>query len=381
MDRIKQFFKFMKDVWNGERFPSPVGKFLGLCAALGFAHVILCLMFLYSHVTILVIYNIFSAIFYFCTCVDLKRTGKLFSNFVAWFIEIVVAACVFTLLCGWDLGYMLYLIGLCPVAFFVIYSMPGRKHTMTTPAIFTLAGMVVFMAIRAISAVIPAPFADSFTKKVIDFHFNFNCALIFISIIVFAVLFSLEVRQKEKELEEKNTSLMTISSIDPLTKLLNRRSMNDVLKSAVDNIKKTGELFTLAIGDIDNFKMVNDIHGHNVGDDVLMMVSNSLKSSLPENATLCRWGGEEFLILLRCPEDEAVPIMEQVRENLMKVTTHVYKESGDIDLGVTMTFGMSQYIHGFTIEQVVSVADTNLYKGKAFGKNRVVHSKTIIEEK
>ena len=298
--------------------------------------------------------------------------------FLTAFVEILLHASVVTVMFGWDLGFMMYAIALSPASFVITYSLPNRKRSLTLPTVFSCVSMAFFIGIKSWCSHHAPLYPDIADGTVINGIFHMNSMVTFLSTMLLTSAFALELVAKEKALEKQNAALTDISSIDPLTKLLNRRSMNKYLEDALNAVKENGKLFSLAIGDIDNFKMVNDIHGHNAGDDVLMMVSKTIKETLPEGATLCRWGGEEFLILLPCPEGEAVQIVEAARFAITRVSTRIDKPDGYLDLSVTMTFGVSQYIHGFTIDQVISVADENLYRGKANGKNRVVHSKTVL---
>lgn len=371
--------KYIKQFWNGERIPSAEDKFSIICCALAVVHALLVLMFYILGLPLMSIYNIFSAGYYGFTCRKMVKAGEYSKVFYLSYFEILIFSSFTTLLIGWDWGFMLYVIAISPVSYFITYTLPTkRKRTMTRPVSFSILAMVVYVTIRGITYNYPMLAAVSISDTLVRFVNQCNSVITFVSITLFAILFSLEITNKEKELEKQNGKLTDMSSIDPLTGLLNRRSMSTYLEEAVASVKSTGALFSLAIGDIDNFKMVNDIHGHNAGDDVLIMVANTIKETLPENAVLCRWGGEEFLILLPLVEVDAVPIIESVRYAITKVSTKVEKPEGNIDLGVTMTFGVSQYIHGFSIDKIISIADENLYKGKEHGKNRVVHSKTVV---
>ena len=368
---------YLVDFWNGERFPSQQGKFRAICIGLSVVHLILMIYFFVIGHEIVGAYNIFSSIYYLVSGIAIGKNDNFFKIFLETYIEITVYAVFATILCGWNMGFMLYIIALCPVSFFITYTIPGRQRNLTTPFIFSFLSLVIFIWTKVYidaSGTIDYGISD----KQIRVCYNFNCIVTFMVIMILSALFAMEIRAKEKELEARNAELTDISSVDPLTKLLNRRTMDVCLEKAVNKVKSTGELFTVIIGDIDNFKKVNDVYGHNIGDDVLKMVAKTIREALPNDGILCRWGGEEFLILLSMKEDEAIPIIENVRKEVSEGRVLVEKKEGDIELGVTMTFGMSEYIHGFTIEKVISIADDNLYAGKEHGKNRVVHSKTVI---
>ena len=377
MNGIKNLTNFIKKMWRGEAILENKIKFKLICYLLGIVHIVIAIYFRSCGSFGLFMYNLVSAVFYLIFVDPLLRREEYSSLFNMAYVEIIFHACLATLLCGWEHGFMMYCIALSPVAFFITYSLPGAKRSMSKPITYSLVTMVIFVTVRRVSVIYGALVSlKSITPGKLSFMYEFNCILTYLALVLFSTLFASEIRQKEVILEKKNEDLSNISSIDPLTKLLNRRSMEKHLNEAVAEVKAHGTLFTLAIGDIDNFKMVNDVHGHNVGDDVLVMVSKAITNALPPEATLCRWGGEEFLILLPMPEVDAIPIIENVRNAISMGQVPVEKTEGNIMLNVTMTLGMSQYIHGFSIEKVISVADNHLYIGKSNGKNRVVHSKS-----
>lgn len=376
---LRKSINNIRDYWNGDKLISSNTKFTGICYGLGVLHLVFAVLFFILKYIIIGLISVLGAYIFICSLTNMLRKDKYYAVYRLAFAEVIFICAFLTVNVGFEWGFMLYLFALCPVSFLLTYSMPGLKRTMTKPFLDSMIALGAYIATKSVMEHI-TPFSEiTAHEKVINAVYIVNCTVTFLTVVAFCIMFSMEIRNKEKELESRNAALSDISSVDPLTKLLNRRSMNECLRIAVEQTKKTGELFTLAIGDIDNFKMVNDIHGHNAGDDVLVTVSNTIKENLPDKSILCRWGGEEFLILIRTPETEAVPYIEAVRSAIARAVTTVEKDHGEkTNLEVTMTFGVSQYMHGFTIDQVVSLADTNLYKGKANGKNRVVHSKTLL---
>ena len=162
--------------------------------------------------------------------------------------------------------------------------------------------------------------------------------------------------------------LGNIASQDPLTGLLNRRAMEPHLTQAKTCAEEHGKLFSLIICDIDDFKKVNDIYGHAIGDQVLKDVSSTFKANLRDSDYACRWGGEEFLMLIPGNLEVAVSIAERLRSEVSKLGF----ESEHGNFSITMTFGVCEYITGYRIEKLIKIADDNLYEGKRNGKNQVV---------
>jgi diguanylate cyclase (GGDEF)-like protein len=162
----------------------------------------------------------------------------------------------------------------------------------------------------------------------------------------------------EKSKDEANT--------DPLTGLFNRRyagTFFDMLTAG-----KLEQVWCVAMLDIDDFKFLNDAHGHLVGDDVLMFISDFLRSSLRRTDLLFRWGGEEFLILLKDADiSAAFRILDNIRAKLASENIETHAET----VNVTVTIGVCP-LDIDDIEQSIDRCDRLMYVGKELGKNRVV---------
>ena len=153
---------------------------------------------------------------------------------------------------------------------------------------------------------------------------------------------------------------------DPLTKLYNRAHFDEVVNFIVKHQRKTDTDFVLVITDIDHFKSINDTYGHQIGDEALVSVANTLKDSLREDDLIARWGGEEFVIMLKnVTLDEAKTIIEKVRASVEK-----NKINGTIN--ATASFGITKYILGEDIKKTFKRVDDALYEAKKSGRNRAV---------
>jgi diguanylate cyclase (GGDEF)-like protein len=157
---------------------------------------------------------------------------------------------------------------------------------------------------------------------------------------------------------------------DALTGLPNRRTLDVRLAEEFDRARRHGTHLSFVLVDIDNFKNVNDQFGHQFGDDVLRAVSPVLAGSLRALDMAGRFGGEEFaLILPGTPLVAGRRVAEQIRKTLSKVTF------GDDErgiIGVTASFGVSEFPECSSIEELIERADKALYQAKHAGKNRVV---------
>lgn len=175
--------------------------------------------------------------------------------------------------------------------------------------------------------------------------------------------------QKSEELRAKTNELELISKTDVLTGLFNRRYIRSRIDKEVETYQSNNEAFSVVLLDIDYFKKVNDIYGHNCGDYILSKLAKLLKKQIRKQDVLARWGGEEFLILLpNSNEKEAVTLCERLRHKVETTNFSYNKKS----IKLTVTFGISEYDEALEIESTINNADRNLYKGKNQGRNCVV---------
>lgn len=155
--------------------------------------------------------------------------------------------------------------------------------------------------------------------------------------------------------------------VDGLTGLANRRAASDALHAEVARAERLETQLSVVLADLDEFKEVNDLHGHAVGDEVLRVVAEVLRETLRESDVAGRWGGEEFLLLLPGADEEgAAQLAERVRVAL--AARSIPSLPG---LRVTASFGVAEYAGETNPEQLLEAADGALYRAKRAGKDRV----------
>lgn len=174
-----------------------------------------------------------------------------------------------------------------------------------------------------------------------------------------------------QELKETKKVLEEMAIKDPLTHLYNRRYMMGQLENELERYERYATPFTLIIGDIDHFKGVNDSYGHDCGDFILQEISRDLQESLRKIDVLCRWGGEEFLVLLPETSLKAGGLVAERMRSSVGQKTYNFKETA---LHVTMTFGVATNVDYKTIEALIKAADDALFVGKDQGRDTVVES-------
>jgi len=156
---------------------------------------------------------------------------------------------------------------------------------------------------------------------------------------------------------------------DGLTGIANRRGSEEALAHEIARAGRMGTPFTLVVADLDDFKRVNDVHGHAAGDDVLREFASVLRLTLRESDLPGRWGGEEFVMLLPGTDaDGGYQLAERVRAALRERSFHGREGAA---FGVTASFGIAQIRPGEGERQVFAAADRALYQAKRLGKDRV----------
>jgi|GEM_PF-2225057 len=171
------------------------------------------------------------------------------------------------------------------------------------------------------------------------------------------------------KVEEEKDLLDTEASQDALTKLYNRRKIEELFKNSWAQWQKNKSEIVIGIGDIDFFKKLNDRYGHPAGDAVLVNIASLFMTSARKGDIICRWGGEEFLFICQCSESDSVFFFERLRKKIEETPIAYEKEN----LTITMTFGISKMKIGQKPEDLITAADQNLYAGKEGGRNRVYH--------
>ncbi len=177
-----------------------------------------------------------------------------------------------------------------------------------------------------------------------------------------------KMEEQNNELQKAYKKIEITARLDPLTQLWNRRAIYEFLDDEIKRYNRSKQIFSVVLCDIDHFKNFNDKYGHDCGDYVLESLSELLSDSLRKTDKLCRWGGEEFLMLLVNTDiDNAETIAENIRK---KIEEKVF-EYNEIKLEIRMTFGVSVYNETMKIDNCIKQADIALYKGKSAGRNCV----------
>ena len=203
-------------------------------------------------------------------------------------------------------------------------------------------------------------------------------AVLVIALLLMAisVLFYNRYRLKTKKNEiirKKNEELQRLSGTDPLTNLSNRRLISEAIQWEIRRFDRNRKSFVLILADIDDFKQINDSHGHHCGDFILVSVAETMSGMIRRQDILARWGGEEFLFFLpECDIEGGFRFAERIRE---RVAAEIFNYQ-DVKLTITLTLGVSHF-NGGSLEACLKDADEALYYGKRHGKNQAVRGTPV----
>ncbi len=284
---------------------------------------------------------------------------------LGWISVVYFAACFQSLLScvllGWTYGFSLYNIVMIPVVFYMLYLTEHINNPKKYALLYTLVNCAATLVLRSIVyGGTPVYYYPVGTDFKISFFNNVVC---FLFVIVFSTLFILELAVSREELVEQNEKLVRLANYDELTQLRNRRSILSEWKS----MKRTD--YCVIMGDIDDFKKINDTYGHEQGDEVLKTVAACMADAAEDDDYVSRWGGEEFLLIVFGDLNYALNVVERIQKKLKQAALG----DGGSQITVTMTFGVSQRstVADGNIDELIRQADRRLYLGKRDGKNCV----------
>ena len=327
-------------------------------AACAVTHVMYLVLFAMSGVKFMVCFNVFSVLFYIaCVLLAMKVKDKTILIYLS-LIEIVAHAAAATMCVGLGPNFCMFMLMIIPLAFL----MPHKN---------TNAPFVVLFLSLPIYGTLNFYYNDShnvpYSLEGTPYQLIFYVINIIVGaavLIYVAVIYTYIHRYKECQLRVQTEQLRIMATTDPLTKLSNRRAINMKMSELFSRSDMTK--YVIGICDIDDFKVVNDTYGHDMGDEVLAQVAGIISDGLPDNACASRWGGEEFLFII--PDAG----LEEGRVNSDAIIDTLRKKEfklGDRSFFVTMTIGICEGKPDDNVEKVIKVADDRLYKGKHNGKN------------
>ena len=270
--------------------------------------------------------------------------------------EITVHAIAATVVIGWEAGFHYLMLPVVPVAM-----LSSSEHRMTKNAI-ALCLTAIYLGLDGWSDNNPPQYLLDDT--VLDLLRYQNIVTLLLAFIVLSRGYYNMVTQAQAALAKE-------ASTDPLTGAVNRRLM-DMGRSEMAKQQQGEPPLALLLCDLDHFKRINDTHGHRAGDLVLQDFYRRALGVTRSTDTICRWGGEEFLILL--PDTPTAGARDLAERLHQAVVTAPFRVGSGKVLHVTVTIGVATVRAGEDLLDAVHRADAALYQGKQQGRNQVVLS-------
>ena len=325
-------------------------------------HACMLIFFAVTGIRLMAYVNVASVSYYIVGFLILK-SGRSTLYIFCTYVEMMVHMFLAVISTGWDAGFQLFFIGCSLIVFFADYFSVrlGKRHIQgraycAVSAVLYLTSLLITRRTGAIYEM-----SESLTLVCLV-----TCSLvIFVFVAIFFGMMTDLAAYYEKQLGDQATH-------DQLTGMVNRHYLVDQL----DKIYAEQDMSAcwIAILDIDDFKGINDRYGHLCGDFVLKSLAEMLKELCGEY-TVCRWGGEEFVIVgydggpdVRDRQTASV-LLEKIRRDV-EARDFVYDEKTVVHM--TVTIGVAYYREGQTVDEWINVADNRLYSGKQTGKNTVV---------
>lgn len=296
------------------------------------------------------------AIAFICTYENHTVVGLIILNIV-----LIVFSTLLALYVGFDMDYHI------PIFLNILLIYFNKSERMLFKRIYVIAICIYMMCITQFcEAWTHAHVPDGFPRIFIQ---SLNMLVFSGCIGTVAYYFCIKFNQAEDKLRKINENLERMANLDTLTGLSNRRHMNEQMQSLVREYNRTGKIFTIAIGDVDHFKKVNDTYGHDTGDYVLSTLAGQFRVFMRGKGLVARWGGEEFLfVFANMNIEKAYEQMDELRKTIERKPMK-FKE---YNFHVTMTYGMEEFNDRLGVESTINRADAKLYKGKTGGRNQVV---------
>ncbi len=294
--------------------------------------------------------NVASVVLYVVAWHLLQRRHNRIAVALIW-LEVLVHSAAASLLIGWSSGFHYFLLMFIPA---IVVGAP-RRWALPMVGVLLLFYGGLHTVCQALGPLRPLqPWALAVAHGV-------NVVQIFWLFYAMTAYYRSTVLQAERR-------LLAAATTDPLTGLDNRSQFHARAATELAQCKRRGEPATLLLADVDFFKRINDEHGHDAGDKVLVRLAALMREDLREGDVLARWGGEEFLALLPSANSTGAAV---VAERIRQAVAALRIDIGGQALQVTMSFGLASVSGLDELQQAIGRADQALYRSKHEGRDRV----------
>lgn len=324
-------------------------------------HILLMGFFACMHIWFMVTVNILSVLLYCFGVARIKTTKKISQWLLAIFSEILIHCVLCNLIIGWGYGFSLYVLLMTPITYNVCCFSKNGKEGYRHANILSVASLIIVL-----TSCVAGGSANRIVgaDAIMTWMCGFNLTVSAVCLIFFSLYFVRSIKASYTMLEKKTKELHFLANHDALTGLRNRHN----IKRDFEKIVETCENFCVMLADVDDFKKINDTYGHTCGDRCLTYVADAIIKSVADDGIVCRWGGEEFLAILKLTAQEGYKRAEEMRQRLCEALL----QTEGYTITISMTVGFATSHDTRDTEELIHLVDERLYKGKNKGKNQVV---------
>lgn len=336
--------------------------------ALAGLHLLYLSLFIISHSIALIYFNVASIFIYIALGATARYSRNLINHFLICFIEVLINVVLSSILCGMECGFSLILLAMLPLIFYSIHMLDKIGKSNSRVGLIDCSIVIFFYYLIWLFDYVGIGRRYELGNNLEHILYLINLSCTILILMGFLIVFVDKVKGEREALTHEKEEIENSANYDPLTGLLNRRSLDEYFEKAIGKVSAYESDFCILMCDIDNFKHVNDTYGHECGDEVLRNIASIIKKSIRSKDVAFRWGGEELLIMVHAKEHTAKDVAEKCRKGVeASVVTYEGQE-----IRVTITIGGASYYQGVTKNELVNKADEKLYIGKNNGKNQVV---------
>ncbi len=291
-------------------------------------------------------------VFTYIFCIKTVGKNELEKAFFIAHIQILFSSSISVLILGWGYGFQIILIALISIMYIDIF----RNRLISY--ILVLSESIIYIALYLVHI-------SNEGEQSVSYYQDYFYVANFIFLIVMLLIISKILKSTDiayfYQLKDDNDKFKNASETDDLTGLINKRTLNLI----IDNKRRSSMVISMC--DIDNFKQINDQFGHNTGDLVLKTLSNIFLDHTNKTDIVCRWGGEEFVIVsFDISKNDFLTKIQKIK---FQISETIIKE-GNETFNFSVTFGVSEV--GNDRNLLIKQADKRLYKGKNSTKNCIV---------
>ncbi len=325
-------------------------------------HAILFGFFVLIQMPVLYIFNIASVLLYLILSCSIRHIYSIKYWLVVPFLEVVVHVFLCNYYMGWGYGFSLYGLMIIPVIYYISYYNSKVRQDIVGSSLLAVIDLVVIVisCIKAESI----NKCSGITAEQQMLVFCANLILCTTAIMVYSAHFVIEMKKATHMLKERNDELDFVAHYDAVTHMRNRQHMQELF----DEYEKSEKKYCVVLIDLDDFKEKNDTYGHLCGDEILVNLSYLIRQEVRNRGEVCRWGGDEILLLLKMDERTGYQLVENICRQIQKFTL----EYEGNKIRTTATFGFVFCDEAISMEKRISLADSRLYEGKKRGKNQIV---------